>query len=355
MNTPELGIIEGRFGRPWSWDERKAVVRLLAPAGYRFYHYGPKADRHLRRDWRTPHPPGELAAIADFAAFCRQYGMRFGIALTPKDAHHPLDHETRRVLAARVGDYLAVGLDDLAILFDDLRGDIPGLAQMHADALHICGASAPSANLFFCPTYYSNDPLLDMVFGQRPPSYLTDLGRTLDRAVRVYWTGEEVCSREIGAAHLRQIGNVLQRPVCLWDNYPVNDGARMSRFLHLRGFTGRPAAIGQQLSGHAINPAVQPILSCIPALTLAASYAQGDDYCYGAAFLEAATAVLGAPFARMLHADIAALNDVGLERLGPRAKALVERYTAIDHPAAREIVNWLNGADLMTNDEVQTQ
>ena len=50
---------------------------------------------------------------------------------------------------------------------------------------------------------------------------------------------------------------------------------RMSQHLHLRAFTGRPAAIGQHLAAHGINPASQPVLSRIPALTLAESYAHG--------------------------------------------------------------------------------
>jgi beta-N-acetylglucosaminidase len=46
---PPLGIIEGYFGRAWSWDDRGAVIARLAPAGYCFYHYAPKIDAKLRR------------------------------------------------------------------------------------------------------------------------------------------------------------------------------------------------------------------------------------------------------------------------------------------------------------------
>ncbi len=353
--TPELGIIEGRFGRPWSWDDRKAVVAMLAPAGYRFYHYGPKSDRHLRRDWRTPHPPQELAAIADFADFCRGHGMRFGVALTPKDARHPFDADTRQALEQRIADLAPIGLDDLAILFDDLRGDLPGHATLQADMVHACAHMAPSSRLFFCPTYYSDDVVLDAVFGARPADYLPTLGRLLDPSVRIYWTGEEVCSREISPAHLAQVAELIGRPVCLWDNYPVNDGARMSRFLHLRAFTGRPAQIAAHISGHAINPAIQPQLSCIPALTLAQSYRDADAYQYAAAFQQAARHVAGEPLAAMLQRDLLALNDHGLERLGDRRLVLRTRYAAIDHPVAREVVGWLDGDDLMTDTEVQTQ
>ena len=50
--TCELGIIEGFFGRPWTWAERTDAVRFLGPRGYGFHIYSPKADPRLRRRWR---------------------------------------------------------------------------------------------------------------------------------------------------------------------------------------------------------------------------------------------------------------------------------------------------------------
>ena len=65
--TPELGVIEGFFGRPWSWAERRDAVAALAPHGYRFYLYAPKADPWLRRRWQEPHPEPELEELAAFS------------------------------------------------------------------------------------------------------------------------------------------------------------------------------------------------------------------------------------------------------------------------------------------------
>lgn len=353
--SPELGLIEGRFGRIWDASERSHVVRTLAAAGYGFYHYGPKADRALRRDWRRSHDSAETAALARLSAEARGAGMRFGIALTPVGSTHPFDSATRADLIRRVAELDAIGIDDLAILFDDLRGDMPDLAARQAEVVTVCAGVTRATRVYTCPTYYSDDPVLDLVFGDRPADYLHDLGRRLDPAIQVYWTGEEVCARAIEPAHLKRVTGALGRRVCLWDNWPVNDGARMSRFLHLRAFTGRSAAAADHLSGHAINPALQPQLGCIPALTLPMVYAQGDGYAYGAAFDAAAQHLLGREFADLLRQDLPALQDVGLERLGQRAARLRMRYQAIDHPAAREIVAWLDGDDLMTDDEVQTQ
>ncbi len=351
----ELGIIEGYFGEPWSWKARTFVMRLLALRGYSFFIYAPKADVFLRRRWREPHPDADMQELSDFARACRASGVRFGIGLSPYEAYLSFDDGTRAALGAKLAQFDAFGVDELAILFDDMRGDIVDLASRQAEMMHFVASRTRASRIIFCPTYYSDDPVLDRAFGKRPANYLEQLGKALDPAIHVFWTGEEVCSREYSVGHLSRIADQLKRKVFLWDNYPVNDGTRMSQHLHLRGVTGRPASIGPWLAAHAVNPALQPVLSCIPALTLAESYAAGNDYAYRAAFRRAAGEVAGEPLATMLDEDILALQDVGLFRLGERRKALRERYAAIDHPAAREVVAWLDDAYAITDEQVKTQ
>jgi hyaluronoglucosaminidase len=240
-------------------------------------------------------------------------------------------------------------------LFDDMRGDVPDLAERQAAIVHFAAERGIAERMLCCPSYYSDDPILDAAFGQRPPFYLEQLGRLLDPAIRILWTGEEVCSREFSPGHLARVAGQLRRKPFLWDNYPVNDGARMSQHLHLRAFTGRPAGLAPHIAGHGINPASQPILSRIPALTLAESYARGEAYEYGAAFDRAARTVLGDALAERVARDLLVLQDRGLDRLGPRRAMLRARYAAFDHPAAREITAWLDGFWAVADDMVQTQ
>jgi hypothetical protein len=353
----DLGIVEGYYGRPWSWPDRERVVSTLAPHGYAFFLYAPKAATALRRRWREPMAPGELAPLAAFARHCRANGVRFGVGLSP----HEFDGAPRSPDWDRLASRLAVldaevGLDDLALLFDDIRGDDPTLADRQAALVAFAAGRTHATRLFACPSYYSDDPVLDRVFGARPAGYLERLGRLLDPAVGLFWTGEEVCSREIGAAHLREVAQRLGRAPVLWDNYPVNDGQRMSQALHLRGFTGRPADNAPLLRAHAINPALQPVLGCIPAITLARRYRDGEAaYAYGAAFGQACVEVLGEPLATAVRADLIHLQDTGLDRLGELAEALRARYGAFGHPAAREILDWLDGGWRITDEIVRTQ
>ena len=354
MAAADLGLIEGFYGRPWTASERAETIAFLAGHGYRFYIYAPKADVFLRRRWREPFPDAAALQLAGLAQHCRALGVSFGVGLSPFELYREFDSAAAADLWRKLSELDALGVSDLAILFDDMRGDLPDLARAQAAIMDRIAGRTRARRLIFCPTYYSDDPLLDRAFGARPPRYLEDLGRSLDPAIDVFWTGEEVCSRAYGLRHIDRVAETLRRKPVLWDNYPVNDGPVMSRSLHLRAFTGRPAGLARSLRAHAVNPASQPVLSRIPCLTLADSYAKGDAYDYGRAFAEAAEVVLGAELARTLRADITQLQDSGLDRLGETAKArLRARYAAFDHAGAREIVAWLDGAWTITREEIE--
>ena len=349
--TADLGLIEGFYGKPWSWEARGEAVAFLAPHGYRFYYYAPKADGFLRRRWREPHPPDMEKGLRQFSAHCRSLDVRFGVGLSPYEIYRSFDVEARGALAGKLALLDSIGVDDLAILFDDMRGDLPGLAEMQVDILHWVRERSKATRLLVCPSYYTDDPILDRFFGERPANYLEDFGRRLDPAIDIFWTGEEVCARAFSPGHLARVAAQLCRKPFLWDNYPVNDGPLMSQFLHLRGFTGRPASIRPQIAGHAVNVASQPVLSRIPALTLADSYRLGDNYEYGAAFARAAETILGTELGRLVRGDLMLLQDLGIERV----QGLQERYAAFDHPGAREIVAWLDGVWRITREEMSTQ
>lgn len=341
--TPPLGVIEGYYGRPWSWDMREDQARFLGAHGYGFYIYAPKADAFLRRRWREDHPAAELDRLARMAAVCAEAGVGFGVGLSPYEAYRDFGAETKAALARKLAQLNEAGVTELALLFDDMKGDQPDLAEAQVRMAHFAAEHSTARRLIICPTVYTDDPVLARVYGPTPPRYLEDLGQLLDPAIEVFWTGEEVCSREYSPGHLARVAGQLRRKPTLWDNYPVNDGPGMSPFLYLRAFTGRPAAIGDHLAAHAVNPCLQPTLFRIPALTLAASYAEGEAYQYGAAWRRAALEVLGEELARVLGRHYRLFHDQGLDRLGDDAPRLRERYAAIDHPAAREVVAWLDG------------
>ena len=175
-----------------------------------------------------------------------------------------LGAQARAAFIAKVRSLDAIGIDDLAILFDDTRGDMPELAAREAEIVHAAMANTRADRVLMCPTYYSDDRMLDVVFGERPAGYLQDLGRRLDPRVGVFWTGEEICTREFSPGHLDRVTEALGRKPTLWDNYPVNDGPRMSRFLHLRvaaisTVTNMAAGLSDEKISHEHTKAMAPL------------------------------------------------------------------------------------------------
>jgi hypothetical protein len=352
---PELGIIEGFYGKPWTWDARMETVSFLAPYGYRFYLYAPKADPYLRRKWQEPHPDHLAERIGTLAAHCRGAGVRFGIGISPYELFNNFDASAREALARKLAFFDEAGAVDLAILFDDMRGDVPDLAKRQVEIVRWSVERTNASRVIVCPSYYTDDPILDRVFGNRPAGYVEDLGDLLEESVEIFWTGEEVISRQFSTGHLERVTNQLKRTPFLWDNYPVNDGQRMSQYLHLRGFTGRRSDIAPYVAAHGINPALQPTLNRIPAITLSDSYRLGGAYEYASSFKRACTDVLGDELGARVREDLLTLQDIGLDRLGDKEAVLRERYDGVDHEGAREIIAWLNGDYRITDEIVQTQ
>jgi hypothetical protein len=352
---PELGIIEGFYGKPWSWESRAETISFLAPYGYRFYLYAPKFDPYLRRRWQEPHPDNLVDRLRTLSTHCQESAVRFGVGITPYELFNNFDAASKKALAQKLEFFDDLEVADLGILFDDMRGDVPDLATKQIEIVEWAAARTKASRIIVCPSYYSDDPILDKVFGTRPEDYVEDLGEGLDSNIEIFWTGEEVISRQFSSGHLDRVTAQLGRKPFLWDNYPVNDGQRMSQYLHLRGFTGRPASNASRVAAHGINPALQPTLNRIPAITLADSYRQRNKYEYAESFRRACNEVLGEDLGALVREDLLTLQDIGLDRLGEKEKTLRQRYSGVEHAGAREIIAWLDGDYRITDEIVQTQ
>ncbi|OGS06806.1 MAG: hypothetical protein A2270_11565 [Elusimicrobia bacterium RIFOXYA12_FULL_51_18] len=363
MNT-QVGVIEGFYGEPWSWDERGGYAPFLKQHGFSFYIYAPKADGYLRKKWREPFPCGLEEKLSRLSTQCRVAGIEFGVGFSPYEIYlSPFNDEVKSLLQNRIDAFNRIGVDKFGLLMDDMKGDFPELAKRQIEIVNWVAGRSTAKQLIFCPTYYSLDPVLEKLFGKKPEGYLERLGKELDPKVRLFWTGELVCSKSYGVDHLRATAEILGRKPFLWDNYPVNDGPRMCKFLHLRPMTGRPSAINEWLAGHSVNPMNQPTLSKIPLLTLKFSYEQGGSYRPEEAFLKAAEIVTCGEMALQLEKNLPDFMDRGLDQLTDTERA---GMSAVYAPylasgvnwtagAAREIIDWLNGRYTVTKDLFLTQ
>src|SRR5258706_10975106 len=105
------------------------MIGTLAPHGYGFYFYAPKADAFLRKRWRELHPAEALEQFRKLSSHCKSIGVRFGVGLSPYELYRAFDSTARSELKLKLASLDEAGVEWLAVLFDDMRGDLPKLAE----------------------------------------------------------------------------------------------------------------------------------------------------------------------------------------------------------------------------------
>lgn len=354
-----VGIIEGFYGNAWSWEARKQYPQFMSDVDLNAYIYAPKSDTRLRSRWREPWSEADLDKLQRTAAEYKQAGIEFGLGLSPLGlsqlvAAHKGSRQWSNELAM-LDDKLAqidtISSDLLCILFDDMPSDGSAMAAAQLSICERICANSRAKRIIVCPSYYTNDPILEKLFGPRPCNYWSELGEGLAKEIDFFWTGEQVCSASYSEDNLQYISEQLRRPPVLWDNYPVNDGERLSRHLHLKPFY-QQSFLSTLTVGHFANPMNQAFLSQLPLSTLAAQYEQGEvDLTKNRFGTSASVATdwacfieqqLGASLASDLMDDVEQFQHHGLDNMSASVKlALIKKYRQYESIYAREIVDWL--------------
>lgn len=261
------GIIEGFYGRPWTWDERAAVATECAGWGMTDFVYAPKDDVKHRAEWRLPYDDAELAGFAGFASTAP---LRLGFGISPGLSIDPTSDADQAALATKCDQVVEAGAGLVALCLDDIPfgGAEQGTAHgriVTALADHL----GDRARLVLVPTEY---------VGIRRTPYLSALAAATPADVPIGWTGDAVVNEAITVAQARRRAEALGgRPPLVWDNTPVNDGL-MSERLHLGPLWGREDGLlaDDAVAGWLANPMVQPNASLLPLASIGA-WLRGED------------------------------------------------------------------------------
>lgn len=333
-----IGVVEGFYGRCWSFDTRLAYADYLSEAGLNAYIYCPKGDPFLRRRWQEDWPGDQWSELIQLSAVYRKRGIQWGLGLSPVELYRKYGAQEKNQLRRKLERISELEAPIIAILFDDMPGDLDSLASRQAEIVDDVCHWLPQIQVLLCPTYYSFDPVLERYFGSMPFDYWQQLGKDLPKNSRIFWTGNSVCSSAITVADIQSIVEQLGRPVTLWDNYPVNDGAVRSNFLYFSKLNGRSDGLRPLIDGHFCNPMNQGLLS-LPALSGLAELYGGRGFDN-----ESLSRILGPQTWERLSQDKYVFEHEGLSQMGTlQCGRLGLQYSKFPGQAAREVEEWLRG------------
>ena len=146
-------------------------------------------------------------------------------------------------------------------------------------------------------------------------------------------------SSEFRRDDMQRAASLLGLKLLLWDNSPVNDGRKSSRFLNILQFRGREPWLQQACSGHFVNPMNAFHLSFLPLQGLPGHYRQ--PLSAEKAFAQALS-TLPSALADVLAEYADTFQSQGLDNMPADLKsALALRCDGISHPAAAELAGWL--------------
>jgi protein O-GlcNAcase/histone acetyltransferase len=270
------GVIEGFYGPQWTDAERLGAFETLSGLGLDTYVYAPKDDLSLRARWREPYGATQAEALGQLIAASLRQDVQFVWGLSPGlDIRYADDGDLER-LHGRFEQLMALGCRRFALLFDDVPDRLDAsdlarwgsLAAAQAHAVNACHSwlrrQDSAARLATCPTAYCERMSRAGLGG---PGYLEALGRLLDPAIDVFWTGPDIISREISSAHARDVRAILRRKPLIWDNLHANDYD--GRRLFCGPYAGRDTALLTEVAGSLSNPNCEWPLNAVPIRTLA--------------------------------------------------------------------------------------
>lgn len=338
MNT--TGVIEGFFGPQWPQDARLSYAEFLSTVGGDFYIYAPKQDPYLRKKWRDQWTPEYLSHLKFLADTFHNSGIRFGVGFSPFGLGTVLSEEDAGFLKEKLEALQNLKIDLLGLFFDDMPVT-ENLAGTQVEALKVVQAHF-KGQIVFCPSYYTPDPILDKVFGTRPPHYLEDIAKGVSQDVSLAWTGPKVISPEIDAQHLIETTELLKRKPFLWENLFANDGPRNCKFLKLKPFSGRSKESFLQTEAFGFNMMNQPELSKILYLSSRLVLVNGLEP--EKAFTEALAQLCSPDFKTFILVHNESFVSKGLDQLSTEEKQLLlNELKRFSDKGAQEITDWLEG------------
>lgn len=270
------GSIEGFYGTPWSHKDRLSQIEFYGDQKLNTYIYAPKDDVYHREQWRVPYPETEMKRMQDLIDTSKENKVDFVFSLSPGNDIHFDGAEGEadyQALVKKCQSLYDMGVRSFAIFFDDIankdgKKQAELLNRFNKEFIQAKGDIKP---LITVPTEYDSNV---MGLGSGVNQYTKDFAGTLDKSVKVLWTGSAVVPEGIDVANAQKVKEVYGDRMGIWWNYPCTDYIKEK--LALGPIYGLDKGLEKEVDFLVMNPMEHAELSKI-------TLATGADYAWNTA------------------------------------------------------------------------
>lgn len=266
------GYIEGFYGKPWTHEQRLTMLENMALFGENTYFYAPKNDPYHRSLWREKYPEEAALKLKKLVDTAAVYCMDFNYCIAPGLSICYSSEADFDILLQKTQQLFDMGIRSFGLLLDDIP------TELFYESDKECFDNVVQAQCFLVNKYYeslkrlSEDVSLTVCptcyHGKGDEAELVDFVRGILSGISVFFTGNDICSKEITGEQADYFRKNTGRQPLYWDNYPVND-AEMFMEMHMGPLIGRSSELYGKCEGIISNCMEYFDCNMIPLITAA--------------------------------------------------------------------------------------
>lgn len=240
------GYIEGFYGKPWKSEQRIQMLEFMALFGENTHYYAPKDDPYHRNKWRELYPEKEATALKELLEKANSLYIDFYYCIAPGLSMQYSSCDDIKALENKTVQLFNMGIRNFGLLLDDIPQNLfydedkkafGNAAKAHVALVEkyysfLMSLSA-ECRLTVCPTAYH---------GKGTEEELTSFAANIPEEVSVFFTGPDICSKELTSSDAAVFNENTGHKPLYWDNFPVND-AEMFMEMHIAPLIGRDAEL----------------------------------------------------------------------------------------------------------------